>query len=204
MASSMVTSTQVSCLLLSNPRSMSSPLGFLAACKETQRDPAFQVVARVEAFIAGWGLDEALKRSEAYVDAGADAILMHSKLSDRSEIESFMGAWGNKAPVVIVPTKYYTTPTDTFRDWGVSTVIWANHNMRAAVHAMQEVGICVPDFPPHLPLSLSPCTPQTTNTIFREQSLKSVEESGAVVPVKEVFRLQGEDELREAEKKYLR
>ena len=47
------------------------------ACKASQTDPAFQVVARVEAFIAGWGLEEALKRPEAYADAGADAILMH-------------------------------------------------------------------------------------------------------------------------------
>lgn len=40
---------------------------------------------------------------------------------------------------IIVPTKYYTTPTDEFREWGVSMVIWANHNMRAAVQAMQDV-----------------------------------------------------------------
>lgn len=156
--------------------------GKLDACKSSQTDPDFQVVARVEAFIAGWGLEEALKRSHAYVDAGADAVLMHSKLSNPSEIEAFMKAWNNRAPVVIVPTKYHTTPTDTFRDWGVSLVIWANHNMRAAVKAMQD----------------------TTNTIYREQSLTSVEESGSVVSVKEVFRLQGEDELRAAEKKWLR
>lgn len=64
---------------------------------------------------------------------------MHSKLADSSEIEAFMKAWDNKLPVIIVPTKYYTTPTDTFRDWGVSMVIWANHNMRAATEAMQKV-----------------------------------------------------------------
>ena len=55
--------------------------------------------------------------------------------------------------MIIVPTKYYKTPTDTFRDWKVSTVIWANHNVRAAITAMQN----------------------TTNTIFREQSLVNVE-----------------------------
>lgn len=153
--------------------------GKIRACKDTQEDPAFNVVARVEAFIAGWGLDEALKRSHAYVDAGADAILMHSKLGDPSEIKSFMEAWGNKAPVVIVPTKYYKTPTPDFKDWGVSMVIWANHNMRAAVQAMQD----------------------TTRTIYEEQSLVNVEPK--VVSVKEVFRIQGEDELREAEAKYL-
>lgn len=54
----------------------------LTACKDTAKDPDFVVVARVEAFIAGWGLDEALKRAEIYKEAGADAILMHSKRSD--------------------------------------------------------------------------------------------------------------------------
>ena len=138
-------------------------------------------MARVEAFIAGWGLDAVLERSHAYADAGADAILMHSKRGDSSEIESFMNAWDHsKAPVVIVPTKYYTTLTDDIRKWGTSMVIWANHNMRAAVSAMQH----------------------TSNTIYAEESLVSIE--GNVAPVKEIFRIQGEDELRVAEKKWLR
>lgn len=151
----------------------------IKACKDTQSDPDFSIVARVEAFIAGWGLDEALKRSEAYLNAGADAILMHSKKSDPSDIEAFVKAWNNQGPVVIVPTKYYTVPTDQFRDWGVSLVIWANHNMRAAISAMQDV----------------------TQQIYKDQSLVNVEKK--VVPVKEVFRLQKDDELKEAEKKYL-
>lgn len=151
----------------------------IKACKDSQRDPDFCIVARVEAFIAGWGLDEVLRRSHAYADAGADAILMHSKRSDPTEIKAFMDAWNNKTPVVIVPTKYYTTPTSDFKDWGVSTVIWANHNVRASVKAMQD----------------------TCSTIFNEQSLVNVENK--VVPVKEVFRLQNDSELVEAEKIYL-
>jgi len=132
----------------------------IRAMKDTQKDPDFQVVARVEAFIAGWGLEEALKRSEAYAAAGADAILMHSKLSDPKEIESFMKAWkGHKTPVIIVPTKYYTLPTQTIKDWGVSTVIWANHNMRSCITAMQ----------------------QTTKQIFDDQSLINVEKRVATV-----------------------
>jgi phosphoenolpyruvate phosphomutase len=90
-------------------------------------------VARCESFIAGWGLDHMMQRAEAYSKAGADAILCHSKRSDSSEIQAFMKAWkehGNKTPVVIVPTKYYTTPSKDFQDWGVSMVIWANHNLR--------------------------------------------------------------------------
>lgn len=106
--------------------------------KETQQDPDFCVVARVEAFIAGWPLDEALRRAEAYRNAGADAILMHSKKSDPSDIEAFMKAWKNQGPVVIVPTKYYKTPTKMFQDLGVSMIIWANHNLRASISAMQQ------------------------------------------------------------------
>lgn len=151
----------------------------IKACKDTQTDPDFRIVARVEAFIAGWGLDEALRRSEAYRNAGADAILMHSKKSDPSDIEAFMKAWKNQGPVVIVPTKYYTVPTDQFRDWGVSLVIWANHNLRASISAMQN----------------------TTQQIYKDQSLVNVEKK--IAAVKEVFHLQKDDELKEAEKKYL-
>ena len=151
----------------------------ITCCKDHASDPDFVVVARVEAFIAGWGLEEALKRSEAYAAAGADAILMHSKRSDHSEIEAFMKVWNNRHPVIIVPTKYYTTPTDTFRSWGVSGIIWANHNLRASVQAMQD----------------------TCKDIFDNQTLEGVEPK--IVPVKEVFRIQDEAELKEAEKKYL-
>jgi len=121
----------------------------IKAMKDTQQDPDFCVVARVEAFIAGWDCDEALRRAEAYRNAGADAILMHSKKADPSDIEAFMRAWGNQGPVVIVPTKYYKTPSSHFQDLGVSMVIWANHNLRASVQAIQD----------------------TTRQIFKDQSL---------------------------------
>lgn len=156
--------------------------GKIQACKDAQKDDAFSVVARCESFIAGWGLDHMMQRAEAYSKAGADAILCHSKRSDSSEIQAFMKAWkerGNKTPVVIVPTKYYTTPSKDFQDWGVSLVIWANHNLRASVAAMQ----------------------QTCKQIYADQSLINVE--GKIAPVNEVFRLQNNAELKEAEKKYL-
>lgn len=151
----------------------------IKACKDTQNDPDFCIVARVEAFIAGWGLDEALRRAEAYLNAGADAIVMHSKKNNPSDIESFMKAWNQQGPVIIIPTKYYTVPTKHFQDLGCSMVIWANHNLRASITAMQN----------------------TTATIFKDQSLINVEKK--VAPVKEIFRLQQDHELVEAEKKYL-
>jgi phosphoenolpyruvate phosphomutase len=136
-------------------------------------------VARVEAFIAGWGLDEALRRAEAYHNAGADAILMHSKISTPDEILAFMKAWQDTCPVVIVPTMYPTTPTSVFADAGVSLVIWANHLLRSAITAMQN----------------------TAEAIYREQSLMSVENE--IATVKDIFNLQDADELKKAEDRYL-
>merc|ERR1712100_288970 len=154
--------------------------GKIMACKDTQKDPDFMVVARLEAFITGYGLDEAYKRADAYHRAGADAILCHSKKKDDSDIKAFMEAWGDRSPVVIVPTKYPDVPVQRFKDLGVSAVIWANHNMRASVHAMQ----------------------QTSQDIYDNESLANVEASGEIVSVAEVFRLQNTAELKEAENKY--
>jgi phosphoenolpyruvate phosphomutase len=153
--------------------------GKIQAAKDTQEDPDFCVVARIEAFIAGWGLDEALKRAEAYCKAGADALLVHSKKSSADDIFDFMAQWKDTCPVVIVPTMYYNTPVEEFQKCGVSLVIWANHLLRTSVKAMQ----------------------QTAAQIYKETSIKSVESE--IVSVKEVFRLQNAAELKEAEKIYL-
>jgi phosphoenolpyruvate phosphomutase len=153
--------------------------GKIKAAKDTQTDPDFCVVARVEAFIAGWGVEEALRRAEAYHQAGADAILMHSKKNTAEEILEFMKHWKNTAPVVIVPTMYYDTPTEVFENAGISLVIWANHMLRSSITAMQK----------------------TAAEIYQSKSLKNIESQ--IVPVKEIFRLQNADELKQAEKKYL-
>jgi phosphoenolpyruvate phosphomutase len=153
--------------------------GKIKAGKDAQQDDDFVIVARVEALIAGWGLGEAMRRAEAYSAAGADAILMHSSATNADEILEFKREWGDRSPVVIVPTKYYRTPTDVFRDHGFSVAIWANHIMRSAVAAMQEAAAM----------------------IARDQNLLGVEER--IVPVKELFRLQGASELEIAERLYL-
>tara|TARA_R110002124_G_scaffold53369_4_gene152973 strand:+ start:33834 stop:35510 length:1677 start_codon:yes stop_codon:yes gene_type:complete len=153
--------------------------GKIKAGKDSQTDPDFSIVARLEAFIAGRGLNEALDRAHAYAEAGADAVLCHSKLATADEIMEFMRQWDNRVPVVIVPTKYYATPTDDFRKAGVSLAIWANHNLRAAITAMRE----------------------TTARILREESLAGIEPH--ITTVSEIFQLQGNDELRQAEGRYL-
>jgi len=154
-------------------------VGKIQAAKDTQQDPDFCVVARVEALIAGHGMAEALKRAEAYYMAGADAILIHSKRNTADEIVEFMKEWGSIGPVVIVPTMYYNTPTEVFEQIGVSLVIWANHMLRVSIKAMQE----------------------TAAQIYQERSISALEPN--IVTVKEVFRLQNADELKKAEKRYL-
>jgi phosphoenolpyruvate phosphomutase len=154
-------------------------VGKIAAGKDTQQDANFSIVARVEALIAGWGMDEALRRAEAYRLAGADAILIHSKLSKPDEIVTFAKEWARRSPLVIVPTRYYSTPTEVFRQAGISTVIWANHLVRAAASAMQSVA----------------------KEIFESQTLVNVEDR--IVPVNEIFRLQDADEYSAAERIYL-
>ncbi len=104
---------------------------------------------------------------------------MHSAKSTPTEILAFQREWGNRLPVVIVPTKYYSTKTEIFRQAGISTVIWANHLMRSCITSMQE----------------------TARQIYQDESLVHVEPRVATLP--EVFRLQGTTELKEAEERYL-
>lgn len=150
-------------------------------CKKIEamkkENPDFVVVARLEEFIAGAGLEEAYSRAVKYQNAGADAILVHSKIKNSSEIDLFMKLWNDdksngveRVPIVIVPTKYYTTPTQHFEDIGVSLVIFANHQMRASIKAMQDV----------------------TRQIFEDKSLVNVENK--IATVSEIFRLQRDDD----------
>ncbi|MBT4464524.1 MAG: phosphoenolpyruvate mutase [Rhodospirillaceae bacterium] len=153
--------------------------GKIKAGKDTQTDPDFCIVARVEALIAGKGMDEALRRAEAYRVAGADGILIHSKRSTADEVLTFAKEWDNRSPLVIVPTKYYDTPTDAFRAANISLVIWANHNLRSSLAAMRDV----------------------SEKIYESQSLRDIE--GNVASISDVFTIAGNTELAEAEKRYL-
>lgn len=152
--------------------------GRLKAIKDTT-GPDFVLVARIEALIAGHGLDEALTRAHAYAKAGADAILIHSRRAVADEILAFAKEWDNRLPVVIVPTKYYRTPVSAYRKAGISTVIWANHTMRAAIAGMRD--IC--------------------GRIRSEESIAGIEEQ--VAGLEELFSLIGYDELARAEEQYL-
>lgn len=153
--------------------------GKIKAGKDNQPDPEFRIIARTEAFIAGRSRAEALDRAAAYVEAGADGILVHSRMPTADQVLGFAAEWRDLAPLLIVPTKYYATPVALFRKAGISIVIWANHTLRASISAMREV----------------------TRQIFLEQSLIGVE--GRIAGLDEVFRIVGNDEIAEAERRYL-
>lgn len=108
----------------------------IATGKASQRGADFMLIARTEALISGLGVDEALRRAHAYVDAGADAILVHSKARTPVELFAFMQAWDGRAPIVAVPTSYAGVTADELARAGVRVVIYANQAMRASVQAM--------------------------------------------------------------------
>lgn len=154
--------------------------GKIKAGKDSQTDDEFCIIARVEALIAGWDMAEALRRAGAYHAAGADGILIHSKLSRPDEILEFAQEWAGRAPLIIVPTKYYSTPTEVFRRARISVAIWANHMIRAAVESMEQVSA----------------------QIKVQESVAGVEHR--VASVNRIFELQGADELSAAQDRYLK
>jgi phosphoenolpyruvate phosphomutase len=153
--------------------------GKIRAGKDSQTEADFCVVARTEALVSGRGLGEALRRAEAYHAAGADAILVHSKARTADEVLAFAAEWGRRCPLVIVPTTYSGTPVALFRQAGISMVIWANHNLRAALAAMRLV----------------------SRRIMEEEGVAGIE--GGIASLRDVFELTGERELAEAERRYL-
>jgi len=112
----------------------------IRAAKAAQETEGFVFIARVEALIAGHGVDEACRRADAYVEAGADAILMHSRDKTLTEIEGFLKQWTGTGsfPLVAVPTLFPTFTAEELRAKGFNMIILANQLMRASVLAMEE------------------------------------------------------------------
>ncbi|KAF2107290.1 Phosphonopyruvate hydrolase complex with Phosphonopyruvate and Mg++ [Lophiotrema nucula] len=152
--------------------------GKIAAAKSSG---SVLVIARTEALIAGLGQEEAIRRGCAYVEAGADAILVHSKQRTPDEILGFCRAWPGQVPLVIVPTSY---PQLAFREVGelgkVGLIICGNHAIRAAVASMRH----------------------TFQRILDEGSISGVEDQ--IASTSDIFELQGDDFMRTIEKTYLR
>jgi phosphoenolpyruvate phosphomutase len=110
----------------------------IIAGKTAKNNPNFMIIARIEALIAGHGIDEALKRATAYENAGADAILIHSKKNTPDEVFEFCNTWAGKIPIIAIPTTYPTVTSDELQNNKIKMVIYANQSLRAAHWAMAE------------------------------------------------------------------
>lgn len=155
--------------------------GKIEAAVVTRRDSDFLIIARTEALIAGLGEREALNRAQAYVEAGADMILIHSKKTTPSEIESFSRAWSGTVPLVIVPNAYPDLDAERVRTLrNIRMMIYGNYGVRAAATAMQE----------------------TFRRIMADGGAQNVHKD--ILPVEEIFRLQKMDAVKAAEARFLR
>lgn len=110
----------------------------IKAVKITQTNKDFILIARTEALIAKKGQEEAYKRAKAYAKSGADAILIHSKANNPSEIIEFVEHWDMNTPIVVVPTKYPQLTYQQLEDMGIKMVIYANHALRASLAAISK------------------------------------------------------------------
>lgn len=152
--------------------------GKIAAAKAAS---SVLVIARTEALIAGLGEREALRRGTAYAEAGADAVLIHSKQKTPDEILSFCRKWQGPVPLVLVPTSY---PELSFAEITaldkVGLIICGNHAIRAAVASMRSI----------------------FDRILKDGGIGGVEKD--IAPVSDIFALQGDDSMRTLERAFLR
>lgn len=111
----------------------------IIAARESRKEPSFMIIARTEALIAEKGMNEALKRAEAYEGAGADAILIHSKKNTPDEIFEFSRKWSGKIPLVVVPTSYPSVKKSELIDHKIKMVIYANQSLRAAHNSIAKL-----------------------------------------------------------------
>ena len=110
--------------------------------KQAQVSDDFMIIARVESLILDAGMDDALKRAHAYVEAGADGIMIHSRKKEVDEIREFMQLFRQKdlnTPIVVVPTSFNSVTVEELGAMGIDIVIFANHMLRSAYPAMLGV-----------------------------------------------------------------
>lgn len=113
----------------------------ITAGKKAQRTKDFMICARIESLILEKGLEDALERGFAYVEAGADAVMIHSRKSEPTEIFEFVKRFREKdesTPLVVVPTSFNMVTEEDFKERGVNIVIYANQLTRTGFPAMQN------------------------------------------------------------------
>lgn len=116
----------------------------IRAGKRAQRTEEFMIIARIESLILEKGQEDAMKRATVYVQAGADAIMIHSRKKSPDEIFAFCDAFRKvdaKTPIVVVPTSFNSVTEDEFVSHGVNIVIYANQLTRSAFPAMQSTAV---------------------------------------------------------------
>lgn len=114
----------------------------IKAGKSAQITKDFLIFARIEALIAGYGIEEALMRAKIYIEeGGADGIMIHSKEKDGAEIKEFLRRfreYSKEIPVILVPTSYNQFTEEELHEWGANIIIHANHMLRSAYPAMKK------------------------------------------------------------------
>ena len=113
----------------------------IAAGKRAQKSSDFMIIARIESLILEQGMEDALTRAFAFVKAGADGIMIHSRRAEPDEIIEFITKFREQdkiTPIVIVPTSFHSVKEEEWKKIGVNVVIYANQLMRAEVPAMQQ------------------------------------------------------------------
>jgi phosphoenolpyruvate phosphomutase len=148
-----------------------------AACNN-RLDDSFLVIARIESLIIGEDVNKAIERANIYIDAGADAILIHHKGEDPSQIFEFSSLFKKNTPLVCVPTTYNIVTEKELIDNGFKMVIYANCSIRAIVKILQEV----------------------FKTIVDKKTFSSVNDK--ISSLSEIFRLVGVSDFYNNEKKY--
>ena len=110
--------------------------------KEAQITEEFMIISRIESFILGDTLDDALTRANEYINAGTDAVMIHSKDKSGDDIKGFCTEFrktNKETPIIVVPSSYNHIKESELIDWGANVVIYANHLLRASFPAMQKV-----------------------------------------------------------------
>ena len=153
--------------------------GKIRAAKAAQAGSDFVVIARTEALIAGWGMAEALRRADAYAEAGADAILVHSKSSTFDELRAFASTWNIVKPLVIVPTIFPDVTESELEKAGFKLVIYANQLLRAIIKTSRE----------------------SLEVLRKGQAAAHL--SDRIVPLKDVYQIVGVSQLESDERNFL-